>query len=695
MVAMTRTIRSYCRICTCQCGLLVDLDGEQVVRIRGDRDHPVSRGYICPKGRALGKLHHHPEALLQPLIRRNGVLQPTDWEPAIADIARGLGRIIDKHGPAAVGIFFGSGLGMDAAGYRMAEALQKAIGTPARFSPMTIDGTAKVLVAALMGGFPGLSPRADYRGSRLLLFAGANPMVSHGHNIAVVNPAPIIKAVAERGEVWTIDPLRTKTAEFSTVHLAPHPGTDYAIFAYLLRELLAQNRAAPAQPVTDLAALHAVVEPFDRERAAAIAGIEAAELDRLFAALCRAGRVAVETGTGITMAGSANVTQWFAWALMILTGSMNRPGGVWFHPGFINRLDVQDLPIITRPYGPGAPSRPEINGFIGEWPCAALADEIHTGNIRALINFGGSLMRSFPDTNVLAPALSKLELLVTLDIVANETTSRSTHVLPTCDSLERPDITLWDMLTSRLDAQHTAAVLAPRGERRSAWWVISRLMRGMGYAPADGIPADDRATGADETMLAALTTHARCSYEELEARGHVELPLELPARWVDAHIERLGGWRLAPAELTTELAALTAAAKGHTPPAGMLSLIPRRQRRRLNAAPLDLGDTPTAILHPDDAAAAGIADGDRLRLDNEHGALTAIARVDAGIRRGVVSFPHGHAEANVNLLTSARAVNALTGMVRYSGVPVRIESVAPMLDPTVPRDRDACPTSMR
>lgn len=76
----------------------------------------------------------------------------------------------------------------------------------------------------------------------------------------------------------------------------------------------------------------------------------------------------------------------------------------------------------------------------------------------------------------------------------------------------------------------------------------------------------------------------------------------------------------------------------------------------------------------------GITDGKNIRLDNENGALTAIARVDAGIRRGVVSFPHGHAEANVNLLTSARAVNALTGMVRYSGVPVRVGSVALTLD---------------
>lgn len=673
--ATLRTVRSYCRICTCQCGLLVDLDGEQVVKIRGDRDHPVSRGYLCPKGRALGKVHHHPDALLQPQIRRNGSLQATDWEHCIDDIAQRLVAIIDRHGPAAVGMFFGSGLGMDAAGYRMGEALQRAIGTPARFSPMTIDGTAKVLVAALMGGFPGLSLRADYANSRLLVFAGVNPMVSHGHNIAVVNPAPIIKAVAERGEVWTIDPLRTKTADFATAHVAPRPGTDYAIFAHLLRELLAQDLAAPAQPVADLAALRAAVAPFDRERAAAIAGIEASDLDALFAALRRAGRVAVETGTGITMAASANVSQWLAWALMILTGSMNRPGGVWFHPGFINRLDAQELPIIARPFGPGAPSRPEVNGFIGEWPCAALADEIEAGNIRALINLGGSLIRSFPEANALAPALAKLDLLVTLDIVANETTALSTHVLPTRDQLERPDITLWDMLSSRLDAQQTAAVLAPRGERRSAWWVIARLMQRMGHAPAEGTPADDRAAGADEAMLGALTAHARSSYEELKAQGHVELPLDLPARWVDAHIERFGGWRLAPAELTAELAALLAAAERPAAPAGMLTLVPRRQRRRLNASPLDLGDRPTAILHPDDAAASGIVDGAGVRLGNGQGTLTAIAQVDAAIRKGVVSFPHGHAEANVNLLTSAQAVDTLTGMVRYSGVPVRVEPV--------------------
>ncbi|MDB6160549.1 MAG: molybdopterin oxidoreductase [Gammaproteobacteria bacterium] len=107
-------------------------------------------------------MHHHPQRLERPLIRAGGSLRPTSWDSCLDDLSTRLRSVIDRHGPASVGIFFGSGVGMDAAGYRMAQALHAAIGTPARFSPLTIDGTAKTLVASLVGGFPGLSPRPDY-----------------------------------------------------------------------------------------------------------------------------------------------------------------------------------------------------------------------------------------------------------------------------------------------------------------------------------------------------------------------------------------------------------------------------------------------------------------------------------------------------------------------------------------------------
>jgi anaerobic selenocysteine-containing dehydrogenase len=144
-------------------------------------------------------MHHHPQRLERPLIKTGGSLQPTSWESCLGDLGTRLRNIIDQHGPASVGIFFGSGVGMDASGYRMAQALHAAIGTPARFSPLTIDGTAKTFVASVVGGFPGFSPRPDYDNVNLVIYIGINPMVSHGHTIAMPNPAMTIRATARRG----------------------------------------------------------------------------------------------------------------------------------------------------------------------------------------------------------------------------------------------------------------------------------------------------------------------------------------------------------------------------------------------------------------------------------------------------------------------------------------------------------------
>ena len=673
----TRAERSYCRICTAMCGIVVEVDGEQVVRVRGDRDHPVTHGYMCPKGRALPRMHHHPNRLERPLRRMGGELQPTSWESCLEDLGSRLRRIVQEHGPAAVGIFFGSGVGMDAAGYRAAQALQAALGTPARFSPLTIDGTAKTLVASLVGGFPGFSPRPDYDNINLVIYIGINPMVSHGHTIAMPNPAQTIRTTARKGEVWVVDPLHTETSAFASRHLAPRPGTDYAILAYLVRELLGSgvDPDVLARSTVEGDVLRSAVEPFHLERVVDIAGIPSEELTALLGSVRRAGRLAVETGTGVTMSVAANLTVWLGWVLMIITDSMNRRGGVWFHPGFVNRLDAAELPIIADIFGPGPKSRPELRSIVGDWPCAALPDEINTGNIRAFLNLGGNLIRSFPDANVLRPALQKLEVFATLEIIENETTALSTHVLPTKDQLERPDLALWDFLSPRVNAQYTPAVVAPVGERRATWWILSELMRQLGHEPPGLPPADVVGNDADNMMLAPVAAYARCTFADLTAKRYVETPHEFPARWVDAHIERLGGWRLAPSSLVEQLATVSQAQERDRGRSHTLSLTPRRQRRHLNAQFLFLGSPADVLLHPTDAAAAGITDGQQVIVRSSRGEIVGTAHVVATIRPGVVSVPHGHENANVNLLTSTREVDPVTGMTRYSGLQVSVHPV--------------------
>jgi anaerobic selenocysteine-containing dehydrogenase len=497
------------------------------------------------------------------------------------------------------------------------------------------------------------------------------------------SPPTWIRAIAERGEVWTIDPLRTETAAFSTRHIAPLPGKDYAILAWLVREVIDAGPLVLAQPVQGLVQLRAALEGYDRATAARVAGVGEEELEDLLSAVMRFGGVTVETGTGVTMSEGANVTQWFAWLLNILTGRMNRKGGVWFHPGFITQFDSFELPRMDDPFTPGAPTMPQVNGIIGDWPCAALPGEIEAGNIRALVNLGGSLVRSFPDANVLVPALAKLDTFATFEVVENETTALSTHVLPTKDQVERPDISLWDTLCGSLSMLYSPAVVPPMGERRSAWWIVSQLMARMGLPVPEGLPQSDLLPGADDAMLARQMAGARCSFEELKAAGTVSRPLAFPGAWVDRHIERIGGWIVAPQPLLDEWARTRAADDAQGAPAP-LSFIPRRQRRKLNASLSFLGSPADVILNPRDAAAHGIGHGDRVQVTTASGRIVLTADVSDAIRPGVASIPHGHESANVNLLTSVQSVDALTGMVLYSGIPItiaRVEEEQPVLEP--------------
>jgi len=282
-----------------------------------------------------------------------------------------------------------------------------------------------------------------------------------------------------------------------------------------------------------------------------------------------------------------------------------------------------------------------------------------------VLNLGGGLLTAFPDAAVMRRALERLDVLATIEIIENETTDLSTHVLPTKDQLERADINLWDHLSPRVIGQYSPAVVPPAGERRSAWWVLAELGRRLGYEPPAPLPPDDRPE-SDDAMLARQTAHARTPFTELAASRYAEAGHELPAPWVEDHLQRLGGWRLAPPPLVAQLATLG-------PPAP-LCLVPRRQKRHVNSQLTFLGDAPEVLLHPDDAAAAGLADGQAVVVRSDAGELSGTARVDPGMRRGAVSVPHGYEGANVNMLTNHHEADPVTGMARYSGVPVSVHA---------------------
>ena len=165
--------RTYCRICPVVCGLVVQTDGDRVVQVRGDADHPVTHGYCCPKGRALPEFHHHPHRLDQPRMRGEVV----SWDALVDDLATTISSAVTESGPDAFAVYFGTWSWVDALGRARAQALARHLGSASVFSATTVDAIARLVVSELMGGTPALLPTIDTDEPGLTVLIGTNPVV--------------------------------------------------------------------------------------------------------------------------------------------------------------------------------------------------------------------------------------------------------------------------------------------------------------------------------------------------------------------------------------------------------------------------------------------------------------------------------------------------------------------------------------
>jgi anaerobic selenocysteine-containing dehydrogenase len=691
---MAVTTPSFCRLCPAFCGLLVTVEGDRVVAVTGDPDNPVSRGYTCSKGRASGDLHHHPARLDAPLLGRPGDpggRTTADWEHTLDHVAAGLRRVIAESGPNAVAAYRASGWGFDFPGAMVSDPFFRALGSDQIYSAITIDGPNKVYVPELIAGatLPWSTP--DVHATDCLLFVGQNPLVSHGHANIVPDPVVTLRAVKARGTIVVADPRRTETARLADVHVPLRPGSDPAFLAFLVREALAAGPdVAYLEACADLDTVETVrtlVAPYTLAHTAACCDVPEATLVAARDAVVRGTRIGFASGTGASMNPAANVTEWLGWALCAVTGSLDRPGGTMFNPGFLRRREDTPLPAATDS-GARARTRPDIPPCYGGLPTAALADEILAGNVRALFVMGGNPALVFPDTDKIRRALAALELLIVCDIRHTETTDLATVVLPVTGQMERADANT-AMFHPVVYMQYTPALVPPGADRKPTSWVFAQLSARMGVPVLGNAALADRLPDGftDDDVLDLLTAEARVPWAEVKAAPHGVVAADAPGPgWLipDSLPRRLD---LAPAPVVAQFADW-ATERAHAPTdPDTLVLVNRRLVRQMNTTLRDVGDQaalaphPTLLVHPDDAARLGIADGATVEITSAHGATTARAEVHDGIRAGTVSVPHGFdgtTGPNVNALTSDDAdCDPLTGMPRFSGLPVRLRVLAP------------------
>lgn len=654
---------SFCRICNAMCGIVVSVDGDRVVQVRGDAEHPLSRGYTCPKGRALPQLHHDPRRLDRPVALGHEV----GWEATLEDLAARVRTTVDGQGPDGVAMYLASGSAFDTAGRRAAERFLRVLGSQQKYTATTIDTPSKPLVAELVGGWSGLTPIWDHERSTLLVLLGSNPIVSHGHSNAVPDPVARLREHRARGgELWVVDPRRTETARAADRHLAPEPGTDWLVLAHVVRALLEDDPPSLRDRADGVDELRAALEPLSPAATSAGTGIPVEHLDALVDAVRRHGRVSALTGTGVSMADTANVAEWLLWALHVVTGSYDEPGGMWFNPGYLLQLDTRELRPSDGVPGAGPPSRPELPRRFGEWPCAGLISEIEAGNVRTLFVVGGNPATAFPDAARTRAALTSLDTLAVVDLLPTETTALATHVLPAVGSLERADLPwLLDGYQLAVATQFTPAMVPPVADRWPVWRMFAALGERLDLdVLGGGLTAD---TASDELLLQPIAARSRGGADAVFAARHGVVGSGAVFGWVRAVLPG-GRWQLAPAPLVRQLADTPAAR------AGGLRLLAARQLRTMNSQLRDLAAVAVHV-HPSTAEELG-GDGAEVEVSSAHGVVRGTLRADPGLPPSGVRVPHGWASPNVSALTSADLdVDPLTGMVRQTAVPVEVRRI--------------------
>src|SRR4051794_37154815 len=270
---MAETKVTFCRICEAHCGMIATVEDGRVTKLRPDPDHPLSKGYACPKGIAMTDVQNDPDRVTHPMKRRpDGTFERVSWAAAMGDIGARLRGLRDEHGPESIGWYFGNPGAFSYSHTLWVKGFLDALGSHHYYSAGSQDVNNRFAASALMYGNPVLVPIPDLERTNLLLMVGANPLVSHGSLITTPRIREALRDIVARGgRVVVADPRRTETAA-AFEHLPVRPDTDALLLLSLLHTIFEEGLEAPTKLATGVDTLRAWAADFPPEATEARTG---------------------------------------------------------------------------------------------------------------------------------------------------------------------------------------------------------------------------------------------------------------------------------------------------------------------------------------------------------------------------------------------------------------------------------------
>lgn len=691
----TRTVYRACHLCEAICGLEFQIDGNTITSIRGDDQDPFSRGHICPKAVALKDIHEDENRLRRPVRKVGETWEEVSWEDAIELAATRLTAIQAAHGNNAVGYYVGNPGAHNSGTLLNSPLIPRALKTKNAFSASSVDQLPQQLASFLMFGHQFMIPIPDIDHTGYFLILGGNPIASNGSMMTVPDVARRLAAIKTRGgKVVVIDPRRSETAEIASEHHFIRPASDAALLMAIINTLREENlfRITHPEKLAGLDVALTAIRDVTPEVAARVTAIDAATIRRLAREFAAAPSAICYGRVGTTLQAFGTLNQWLVQLVNIVTGNLDRVGGT-----------MPTTPILpltgpgTRP-GHYAEWRSRVSGLPesgGELPVAALSEEILTpgdGQIRGLVTMCGNPVISTPDGRKLDDALASLDFMVAIDIYINETTRHADLILPPTSSLnhEHYDSVFNAFAVRNVTRLNPALWEKPAGERYD-WEIIGALSTRIGeLAQRETRPAQSTAAVIEAVVTRGIAIHG-ITFDKLKAAAHgIDLGPLKPSLYqrletTDKTIHCAPPVLIADVARFTATLALDAESK--------LMLIGRRHVRSNNSwmhgshrlmkgKPRD-----QLMMHPQDAAARKLADGQRVRVSSRVGSVDIALQVTDAMMPGVVSLPHGfghsrvgtrlglanqHAGASYNDLSDTQSVDAVSGNAALNGTPVEV-----------------------
>jgi anaerobic selenocysteine-containing dehydrogenase len=626
--------------CPDACSWVVTVEDGQAVSMRGNAEHPVTRGALCVKVNRYLEQTRAQDRILHPMRRvgrkGEGRFERISWDEALDEIAGRLDEVTAAYGGQAVWPFHGTGSlgyiqGIEGfAGRRFFNVLGASIHDPTICSIAGSRGLKYTL-----GTAGGMDPE-DFARSKLILLWGTNPLTS-GHHVWKF----IQDARREGAHVVAIDPVRTRSAAQADEHLAPIPGTDAALALGLLNVIVrmgAQDQEFIDEHTLGWDAFHARIEEFPPARVAEITGLPEDRIVALGERIARTRPTAIRATQGIQRHAGGGMALRALACIPGVTGDWALPGGglCYSTSGHfkLNLLGLVRIDLLPHPVRTLSMTR------LGE----GLLD-VDDPPVKALFVIGANPVGSNPHQTKVRRGLAREDLFtVVLEHFPTDTTDYADIVLPATMQTEHLDVIAG---YGHLYLVWNEPAVAPPGECLSTSETFRRLARRMGMTEPSLYDSDEDL--ARQLLDSPHPSLAGITLEGLREQGFARLNVARP------FLPFADGFPTTSGRL--EFYSKRATRAGHdplpgfTPPADVgdgLVLISAASHHFLNTT---FGNNPelrrrsgvpVIVLHPDDAAAREISDRDAVRIHNDRGSFEAVAEVSDRVRPGVAATTKGH-----------------------------------------------------